>query len=309
MMEKDYILHKWLNGEASAQEIEQLKASKEYEDYLKISASASRLEVPEVNSEANYRIIRSKLDRPGTLSEENKTRKLPIKSIIYSVAAVLVVVFMSYIFLGTLNDTVSTDIAQKENYSLPDGSEFILNSSSTLTYNKKNWNKERALELEGEAFFKVSKGSKFTVETALGTVAVLGTQFNVYARDNAFKIECFEGLVSVAFNDTIIKLPQGTRLQIEDGNLLDHDNFKASSPSWTANESSFTNASLSSVLEELKRQYPIKLTAKFSNTNRRFTGSFTHSDLDLALKSICEPLQLAFTIEGESVTIYAKEPK
>ena len=58
-MEKDYILHKWLNGEASAQEIEQLKASKEYEDYLKISASASRLEVPEVNSEANYRIIRS----------------------------------------------------------------------------------------------------------------------------------------------------------------------------------------------------------------------------------------------------------
>jgi transmembrane sensor len=61
------------------------------------------------------------------------------------------------------------------------------------------------------------------------------------------------------------------------------------------------------VLEELKRQYSIKLTAKFNGTDQRFTGSFTHSDLNLALKSICNPLHLEYTIEEESVTIYAKE--
>jgi transmembrane sensor len=146
------------------------------------------------------------------------------------------------------------------------------------------------------------------VITSAGIVTVLGTEFNVYARDKSFYISCYEGLVSVALKDTLIKLPAGDKLMIENGALLLHSsNIPTTIPSWTTNESSFNNAKIALVLEELKRQYSIKLTTKFNGTDQRFTGSFTHSDLNLALKSICNPLHLTYTIEEESVTIYAKE--
>ncbi|MEM7087907.1 MAG: FecR domain-containing protein [Bacteroidota bacterium] len=41
--------------------------------------------------------------------------------------------------------------------------------------------------------------------------------------------------------------------------------------------------------------------------NKKFTGSFTHNDLNVALRSICDPLQIEFTIEGEEVTLHAKK--
>jgi transmembrane sensor len=42
-----------------------------------------------------------------------------------------------------------------------------------------DWSKERTLSLEGEAFFEVQKGSKFSVVTSDGIVEVLGTSFDV----------------------------------------------------------------------------------------------------------------------------------
>ena len=44
------------------------------------------------------------------------------------------------------------------------------------------WKNERSVNLDGEGFFKVAKGSKFDVETSAGTVSVVGTQFNVKNR-------------------------------------------------------------------------------------------------------------------------------
>ena len=308
-MDKDYLLHKWLNGDANEQEIAQLKAIPEYLEYIKISTFASELQTPQINSVGNFEVIRSKIANTPSISENNKFIKFKPRATILNIAAVLIVLIIGYLFISIQDSSIKTDTAQKENFSLPDASEFSLNAKSSVTYSKKNWAKERSLKLEGEAYFKVTSGNKFTVETSLGDISVLGTEFNVFARGTRLNVHCYEGLVSVTFNDTIFKLPAGARIQVEEGQILLKDETNAIEPSWITNESSFYNATLSDVLEELKRQYPIQLTAKYSNANRRFTGSFTHQNLDLALKSICDPMQLAYTIEEESVTIYAKEPK
>jgi len=55
----------------------------------------------------------------------------------------------------------------------------VLNSKSTISFNKTDWKNNRQLTLDGEAYFKVEKGSTFTVNTNNGSVTVLGTQFNV----------------------------------------------------------------------------------------------------------------------------------
>ena len=302
-MRKDYLLAKWLNKNITNEELTELKSSSEYATYIKIAEATSKLKIPSFNIDANFKAISSQIKL------KDKVIRLKPMATFLKIAAVIAVLFTVYLFINSLDTTIETKIAEKQYFLLPDDSKVVLNENSTINYNKKDWKKSRELTLNGEAYFNVSKGKKFLVITQLGIVNVLGTQFNVLARDDNFYIKCYEGLVSVSFNDTIIKLSAGKKLKIENGVLIKHYKNNTSSPGWIANESSFENTTLAIVLKEFERQYPIKITTKNINVNKRFSGSFTHNNLNLALKSVCDPLNLSFTINGEDVTIYAKDNK
>ncbi len=301
IMNKDYILHKWLNNSASETELEELKNSPEYADYIKIAEASSTLRVPNVESETNYDVISTHLN------SRNKVIKLNLVRTFLKIAAVLAVVVAGYLYIDSLGTSIQTKVSEKHTFLLPDNSEVALNSNSSIEYNENSWNDQRELTLNGEAYFNVTKGSSFSVKTPSGIVTVLGTQFNVYSRGDKFLVNCYEGLVSVAYNDTLITLPAGTQLNLENGLMKNHSKINRTSPNWIASESSFDDATLQDVLKELEIQYPITITTEVSNVNNRFTGSFTHKNLNLALKSICDPLKLTYTIREESVTIYAKE--
>ncbi len=299
-MNENYILHKFLNGEASPEEIDTLRSIPEYADLMKIAEASKGFQPPEFNAIGNLEVVQQNKDRRIASPTLSNYKRL------IRIAAVMVLIVLSYVFISSLPTTVSTAIAQKESFNLPDASEVQLNSNSEIKYKKRGWEKNRSLSLNGEAYFKVTKGNTFKVETEQGVVRVLGTQFNVFSRDTIFNIKCFEGLVSVAFNDTLIKLPAGNKLKIENNKLVVLTVTNAKKPAWINNESSFENASLATVLNELEGQYPISITSPIKIANKRFTGSFTHDDLNLALKSICDPLRLGYTIDGNEVTLYAK---
>lgn len=303
-MDKDHLLHKWLNNEATPEELEQLKADPEYASYVQIANASKGFDVSDMNSEANLKAISNKIKPVRQLQKPN------VFSIVWKVAAVFALLLAGYYYTATLETSVKTEIAQTETFSLPDGSEVVLNSGSKITYNKKDWNDSRELSLDGEAYFKVTKGSKFSVKTVAGTVSVLGTQFNVFARDGLFTVACYEGLVSVAFNDTLLKVSAGSKVQIENGKLVMNKTTENHSPVWLLNESNFENAPLRMVIKELKRQYPVNVSLENVDAAKRFTGTFTHKNLELALKSICEPLQLHYKINNNgAVTIDAKNSK
>ena len=299
-MDKNYILHKYLNGEATIEEIELLKNDSKYTSYVKIAEATQGFETPAFKAEETFTAIKSKNDL-----KKGKVRSLFSSKYIVRIAAVLALIVTSYLFLENRDTSITTDIAQKENFLLPDESEVTLNAMSQLAYNKKGWEKERKLSLEGEAYFKVKKGSTFSVETPQGTVTVLGTQFNVFSREDQFNITCYEGLVSVAFSDTLVKIPAGNYITIENNKRVNNESLALNAPTWVNNESSFENVLVTDVLAELKRQYPVTIHTEL-NLNKRFTGSFTHTNLTVALRSICDPLQLDFTIANNEVTLYAK---
>lgn len=296
-MDKDYILHKWLNNEASPAEIEQLKTDAKYASFIKIAETSSSFDVAEMDTEANFKAISNELKPVQQL------QKPRVFSIVWKVAAVFALLLVGYYYTTTLDTTVTTQVAQTKNFLLPDGSKVALNAASTLTYNKNNWTDNRELTLNGEAYFSVLKGNKFSVKTTQGIITVLGTQFNVAARDNFLTVNCYEGLVSVQFNDTLIKLPAGKKIEIENKKLIANENTVNQSPLWLQHESSFNNVTLQRVIDALKRQYEVKIKLKDVNLEKRFTGTFTHKNLELALKSICEPLQLTYKINKNAVVI------
>lgn len=299
-MQENY-LAKWLSGELSKEELAEFKKSDAYASFEKLKEVSSTLEAPEFNVDQS--LARLKEERLGQAPKVITLN--PFKKFLRVAAVIAVLLAGSYFYLNTLNESVSTDFAERSEVTLPDDSEIFLNAGSQVSFSKKNWDKNRNVTLKGEAFFKVAKGKKFTVETEHGSVAVLGTQFNVENRKNFFEVTCYEGLVSVTHNNTETKLPAGTSFMVINGKVIDTSKPNGHQPTWMNNESSFERIPLQYVFNELERQFNITVKTENVNTNLLFTGTFSNTDLNMALKSISTPSRTNFKVEGDNVLFYA----
>jgi ferric-dicitrate binding protein FerR (iron transport regulator) len=299
-MKNEKEILKWLNNELSSKEIEDLKQSEDLKTLEKIAHYASQLETPKVDAQAALEAFKAR----NHSKKKTKVRSLNFKTF-YRVAAVLVIMLTSAYFLF-FNNTKSfeTQIAQTKTVTLPDNSEVILNSASKLTFNEKKWADKRDLTLEGEAYFKVQKGQTFSVNTKVGVVKVLGTHFNVKERQNYFEVHCYEGLVSVTYNNKTVKLPPGKTFRVINGSIENVEDFNSKNPSWIQQESSFNRIPLNQVIAELERQYDIKIKKEDVDTSKLFTGSFTHTNKEIALQAVTIPLKLSYRIEGKTVIFY-----
>ena len=298
-MQENY-LAKWLNDELTEAELAKFKKSEAFETYQKIKDSASNLEAPEFDMDKAWSSI-----EPLKTAEDTKVFILtPFKKFLRVAAVIAVLLTGSFFYLSTLSESFTTDYAENKTISLPDTSEVILNAESELTFSKNKWESNRNVNLKGEAFFKVAKGQKFTVATDQGLVTVLGTQFNVETRKEYFEVTCFEGLVSVTMDGKETQLPAGNSLLMLNGKSTMLKAAINGKPTWLSNESSFKSIPLNYVIDELQRQYNIKITTKNINTSQLFSGSFSNENLELALKSISVPLQIKFNLDGNKVLFY-----
>lgn len=302
-MKNENEIIKWLNGELSSKEIEDLKQSEGFDTIEKIAHYASHLETPHVDAQAALAAFKTR----SLSKKETKVRTLNFKTF-FKVAATLVVLLTSSYFLF-FNNTLSyeTGIAQTKTFRLPDNSEVLLNAASKITLNEKKWENNRDLTLDGEAYFQVQKGKTFSVQTADGVVKVLGTHFNVKQRNNYYEVTCYEGLVSVTYNNKTVKLPPGKTFRVVNKQIEAVDDSTAENPSWMQQESSFTRIPLDQVIAELERQYNIKIKVDGVDTSKLFTGSFTHTNQKTALEAVTIPLKLSYKIEGKTIVFYNYE--
>ncbi|SHH29919.1 FecR family protein [Winogradskyella jejuensis] len=284
-MEREDLIKKWLDYNLNPEEQKAFEALEDYEQLIKLSKSSEAFNAPSYDSEAEYETVSSKL--------QPKISKNWIRPLM-RIAAVLLIGFSVFYYTSNLNSTTSTLIAEQATIELPDASTVELNAVSNLSFNKRTWSDKREVSLEGEAYFRVAKGSKFDVITKEGKVSVLGTEFNVIQRDDYFEVTCFEGLVAVTYDSKYIELKPTQRFTVHNG-VIRNNVENQTAPSWINNESSFSSSALELVLEELQRHYEITIDAKQVDTKQIFTGSFTHNDLDLALKSITLPLGITYT--------------
>lgn len=302
-MNKENDILKWFEGEISLDEIKQRYPSEDFSSLEKLGFYSKQIEVPEIDAQKALADFKKRTFK----KEEPKVIPLNFKAFL-KIAAILVVLLTSSYFLF-FNNTKSftTEIAQTETLKLPDNSEVILNAQSQLSFNKKDWEQNRNLELEGEAFFKVTKGEKFTVSTKAGDIQVLGTQFNVKERDNYFEVQCYEGSVRVTHQGQKTVLKPGESVRVVKGALVFVKEFKEEMPAWLSKESSFTEVPLWQVIEELEIQYDINIDASKVDVQQLFSGTFTHSDKNIALQSVTIPLKLSYKITGKQVEFYNYE--
>lgn len=300
-MENQKDILKWLNRGTSAEELARVKEAEDFKTLEKIAHYATQIETPKVDVKKALSDLKLKTQNT---SKKAKVVQFNFKKIYKYAAAVAVLLTTSYFLLFNNTSSFKTTFAQIKTFNLPDKSEVLLNANSEISYAKNDWKKNRNLTLSGEAYFKVQKGKKFTVTTTIGAVTVLGTQFNVKERENYFEVKTYEGLVSVLYNDTLVKLPRGTIFKVVNGIIDTNNTFDVDEKSWLQKESNFKSTALGFVLAEIENQFDYKIETKNVDLDILYSGGFTHTDVNIALQSITIPLQLSYKINGNKITIF-----
>lgn len=241
-----------------------------------------------------------------------------------------ILIFMSMQKISSDNGTV---IAH-----LPDESEVTLYPHSEISYNSIIWMFSRDLDFNGKAFFKVSKGSRFTVHAKSGTVSVLGTQFMITESDERMSVECMEGKVNVASvsgefviitageNATVTTTGVTKEIQIiEEPEPLPEpvvEEEPIQEPSVTGQIPDepktiepvvmgpklyqFTNAELRDVVSKFEKIYELTVTPKALLDGIGYSGSFSDDNLNNALIMIFAPCNISYSVDGKIVHIEQK---
>ena len=293
---------KWLNNEMTGEELASFQETDDYKLYKNIVEEAKNIDLTSLNETVALQDFKARI--------ANRTKKKSKvisfnRNLAFKIAAsIALLVGISYFFFNFNTETLKTDFAENKSFMLPDESVVTLNAVSEITYKKTSFNKNRQLELDGEAYFNVKKGSAFNVKTEQGNIEVLGTKFNVKSRENSFNVFCYEGSVAVSYNSTKVILTKGEGVQLTKNNtLIKLQNPEVSGPLWLNNESYFTSAPYSEVLAEFERQFKVKIISKTINTDVLFTGGFRNNDLDSAISSITLPLNINYRIKDNEIIL------
>ena len=78
-------------------------------------------------------------------------------------------------------------------------------------------------------------------------------------------------------------------------------------PSWKKGESTFKSIPLKYVINALKNQYKITLDTSKIDVNKKFTGSFTHHNLKIALQTVFVPMKIGVTFKDEKTILLYKQ--
>ena len=207
------------------------------------------------------------------------------------------------IFIATFNK-------EHKNLQLPDGSSIVLNYESSVEYSKPFGEKIREIKLKGEAFFSVTKNQKpFVIITSNSKTTVLGTKFDIWARNNKTRIIVKEGLVNFSSKNSA---SGNIYLSSNQSSIIDKY-LSPSSPkrvdaeyllSWMNGKLIFDNTPLTEVINEIERNYNKKiLLGKNVQDNLTITGSFENQEIDSVLTMICLTLDLNYTKQQDGYLI------
>ena len=300
MKEKD-IIKKWLDHELlTTSESEAFKNLDAYDSFMKISETAKKFKAPAYEVETHLLSLQKDVrDRPLKKPKHNLT-------LWFKIAAVFVIglgIYFAFFKFENTPPAIATAAGEQKSVILPDQSELRINALSYVRYDKKDWQNNRILYLEGEAYFKVATGKRFDVRTKSGVVSVIGTQFNVKQRENYFEVVCYEGVVNVFYDKETAYLQAGDGIEIAN-NTVHKKITTLSSPRWLGGKSIFSSVPYAQVLKEFEWQYGVTFEAKNIDQSKLFTGNFVHSNIDFALQSITIPMRLKYKINDNRITLY-----
>ena len=190
---------------------------------------------------------------------------------------------------------ISTNEGEKAHISLADSTEIILNSESTISYNRLYNIKDRIVKLSGEAFFDVRTipEKPFIVKLDQMIISATGTKFNVFHFNNEDRIETTleEGHIQISIkNKKPIDLKSGQQIVffVNSGKVIIRDVATDTYTSWTDNKLRLIDTPFEESLRRIARKYNVK----FEITDRDLLSlKYTATFIDESIEDVMEMLK------------------
>jgi hypothetical protein len=106
-------------------------------------------------------------------------------------------------------------------------------------------------------------------------------------------------LVEVNRNNETNHLSEMHSIRLLNGMVYIGEHSNEVEATWLNNEGSFSSIPYFYVIKEFERQYNVKIIIENGNTERLFTGRFSHNNMILALKSITVPQNISYQINED----------
>lgn len=206
--------------------------------------------------------------------------------------------------------TITTANSQHKEIKLSDGTKVHLNSETELSYPQIFTGTKHQVRLKGEAFFDIAKSkSQFIVQTSEGTVTVLGTRFNIWARNSQTRVIVEDGQVRFSANKSA-----GSVILTKDLMSEIYQNRPPSKPrivnaknllGWRTGKLVFNRTMLSELAGEIGRYYDIVITIENPELETKtITAVFDRLPLEKVLYSICLTLDIKQRYEHGLYILY-----
>jgi ferric-dicitrate binding protein FerR (iron transport regulator) len=243
------------------------------------------------------------------------------------IAAAAVILFgIGFSSYMTIRNSQSTTVEwesvqttdEKADIILPDNSHIWLNNNSEITFPAKFKGNSRKIRLNGEAYFEVAKKKwkPFIISVGEVSVEVLGTSFNVEARNVKSLTSVIVASGRVALykdsdrkNRIIIAPGEKGTYNNSSGQIALQKNSKLNFLAWKTGILMFENTELKEVCQVLSGHFkiPITLDAGGNPEEKNLTAVYDNKGFEDILNILALTLDLDYRVENNAVVLYVNQ--
>ena len=194
---------------------------------------------------------------------------------------------------------------------LSDGSKVQLNSMSSIRFPVQFAQDCRLVELEGEAYFEVSKtGQPFIVQTKGMKIEVLGTSFNISAYANEeYQTTLVSGSVKVQTengSNRILKPSEQACITPGSNQINVRNVDTAFYTSWIHGKINFKDQRLDDIMKTLARWYDMDVVYENEATKELRFGCYVnrYNEITPLVKLLEQTGRVTVTVEGKTIKIF-----
>lgn len=301
-------LQEWLAANAQNQEI--------YADIVEGWEIANDYELPVTvdTDRAFNKFLETTKEKTSTITTKSPN---PVRRLWPTIAKVAAVGLLLMGVMWAWNTTQSSAPSLVETIAttprtlvtLPDQSVITLNKGAKISYDQ-NFEK-REIQLNGEAFFEVTKNPKkpFTILTENTATTVLGTSFNIKNQAAKTIVTVFTGKVSfedrAGKNESLILTPtQRGIYQSENQSLNKESDITLETINWQKETLVYQDQSLSKILPALETFYNVSINLDDpTSSNCTFSGNFSRASLLEDLEALALVLNGSFTKKANNIVL------
>lgn len=249
--------------------------------------------------------IAQKLETNVKVEKRNWIKTNLVIGSMAAAAVFLIIMYLGMFNTGKYSPEIITKIAKTEKVYLPDSSLIALNSNSRVKFHYNKFTGERNIVMDGEAYFDVKKGRKFTVDFNGGNIKVLGTQFNVMAySDEYLTVDCTEGEVEFRIGRKVVMLGKGQGVKCYKGEITGPFHIDPSLIKERINGLFYWDKiSVDELLHLIGYRFGYDVIINAETAQRNFAGKIDLSDLNNGLNIVSYAMDLFYSIDEEAQTI------